>query len=39
MRGTEVLLHVVPTMKTPGGQILLNDGERRAADRCRPTAR
>ena len=33
IQGTEVLLHVVPTMTTPGGRILLNDGESRAADR------
>ena len=26
LKGTEVVLHVVPTMKTPGGSILLKDG-------------
>ena len=26
IRGTEVFLHVVPTMTTPGGSVLLNDG-------------
>ena len=26
IRGTDVVLHVVPTMATPGGRILLNDG-------------
>ena len=26
IRGTGVFLHVTPTMKTPGGRILLNDG-------------
>ena len=26
IRGTEVQLHVVPTMKTPGGRILMKDG-------------
>jgi uncharacterized protein DUF4175 len=26
IRGTDVMLHIVPTMKAPGGRILLNDG-------------
>src|SRR5439155_20821159 len=26
IRGTDVVLSIVPTMKTPGGKILLNDG-------------
>src|SRR4029078_8797928 len=26
IKGTEVVLHITPTMKTPGGSILLKDG-------------
>jgi hypothetical protein len=26
IRGTDVQLHITPTMKTPGGRVLLNDG-------------
>ena len=32
IRGTDVMLHVVPTMTTPDGKILLSDGAALAAD-------
>ena len=33
LRGTEVLLHIVPTMNAPGGRILLNESDSRPLTR------
>src|SRR4029079_7492675 len=33
LRGTEVFLHVVPSMNTPGGKILVNESEARPLTR------
>ena len=36
LQGTEISVHVVPTMTAPGGEILLNDKDTRRPDARRP---